>query len=38
MDRIYQFPEGGRTYDCCIDDFGNSSDEESKDPDPHSHE
>ena len=30
--------QGGRTCDCFIDDFGDSSDEESKAPDLHSHE
>ena len=35
---ISQLTERGRTYDCCIDDFENNSDEEIKAPDLHSHE
>ena len=36
---LSQVHDGGRTFDCDMDDdFGNSSDEENKDPDPNSHE
>ena len=35
---LSQLHDGGRKFDCNIDDFGNSSDEENKDPDPNSHE
>ena len=35
---LSQLREVGRIYYCCVDDFGDSNDEESKYPGLHSHE